>query len=85
MEARKRVQVKEQERRLLCAIADYWRNWGFAPSIRELCVSTGFTSTDNVHRWMALLRDGGYVTYLDGKARTVRLTDAGEAVVKGAA
>lgn len=66
--------ICERERALLTAIRRYASDWSYGPSVRDLCTETGITSSGIVANWLRSLRRKGYVTWSEGKNRTLRLT-----------
>lgn len=61
------------------AIAQHWRDFGYAPSVRDVAAAIGLGSTSTFH-WMERMRDEGLVLYRPDKGRTLRLTPDGEAL-----
>jgi len=55
----------------LAAIVAYQKQFGMAPTIREIMEMTGETSTSTVSRYLADLRESGLITYRDGAARSI--------------
>ena len=59
-------------------IRDYIRSEGIAPSVREICDGVGIRSTSTVHRYLHRLREEGKIRMIDGKNRSIVLTDEEE-------
>ena len=55
------------------AIENYIKEKGYSPSVRELCSLTGRTSPATIHSHLKRLKRDGYITYIDGKNRTIRI------------
>lgn len=62
----------------LRAIARFWAEFHYGPSVRELRLATGASSTSVVAYRLNRLRELGWITYTDGISRSYRLTQAGE-------
>jgi SOS-response transcriptional repressor LexA len=59
------------------AIEGHWREYGYAPTVRELAQVVGLASSSTVWYWLMRLRYEGLVTWEEGKTRTIRLTQRG--------
>lgn len=46
---------------------------GYSPSIRELCFFTNKNSPATIHYHLKHLKEKGYITYVEGKNRTIRV------------
>ena len=57
----------------LVAIIDFIDTNHYAPTIRELCDTLGNTSPATVHQKILTLRKKGYITYTEGKFRTMKV------------
>lgn len=64
--------TKEAER--LCnAIAEYFNEYHYSPTIRELCKRLDVKSTCTLSQRLSKARELGYVDYSDGEPRTIVL------------
>lgn len=61
---------------ILLAISLFWRQNGYAPSIRELQALCDISSTSVVAYHLERLRTKGLVDFVDGTPRTIRLVKA---------
>jgi predicted transcriptional regulator len=61
-------------------LREIWRN---RPSLRELARATGYAGKGSVHFPLGVLRRDGYLTWTDGQARTLTLTDKGLLAAQG--
>jgi SOS-response transcriptional repressor LexA len=61
---------------LLGALVSFTEERGYAPSTRDLARQLG-TSFGSVHRMLLILRGNGLVSWEEGRARTLRVTDSG--------
>lgn len=59
------------------AIALHWRAVDLPPTSYELAALLGLASPSSLLVRLRKMRDAGLVTFADGKARTLRLTQAG--------
>ena len=57
------------------AIKDYIEQYGYSPSIRELCEITGKRSPATIHTHLINLHDLGYIEYKKGSNRTIRIKE----------
>jgi len=62
------------QRALLNAIAAFYRKHGYGPSFRDLQDLCGMSTTSLVAYHLRKLRKLLYITFDDGRARTIRLT-----------
>ena len=46
---------------------------GYAPTIRELNKLTHIKSTSTTHSKLTQLKKKGYITYVEGKSRTIKI------------
>jgi len=60
----KRKRVHE----FICNFIDTYR---YSPSVRDISDGCGLPSTSHVHGILTVLRDRGYITYVDGLSRTI--------------
>ena len=56
------------------AIKKFIEDNGYSPTIRELCDITGKNSAGTVQVHLRNLKKLGYITYIDGKSRTIKIT-----------
>ena len=55
------------------AIEDFINENGYSPSVRELCKITGKTSPGTIYTYLKKLKELGFITFIDGKNRTIRI------------
>lgn len=55
------------------AIKDFIKKRGYSPSIRELCEITGRRSPATIQNHLINLKQLGYVEFIYGKNRTLRI------------
>lgn len=51
------------------------RQFGGAPSVRELAAAVGLASPSSMHRHLCHLRDAGLVTWVPGRLGTLRVVE----------
>mgnify|MGYP001605294191 CR=1 FL=1 len=66
-----------RQHRLLVSIASYWREFGFSPSLRDLVVRTGISSTSVADYNLRLLERKGLLTQWRGVPRSIVLSARG--------
>lgn len=67
--------MSEKQEILFNAIKDYINEWGYSPTIRELCKITHKKSPGTILPMLKRLRRDGYIDYTDGRNRTIRVLD----------
>lgn len=76
--------MKKQHRLILNAIIEYTGEYGFPPTIRELCNMTGYASTCTVQKHLDKMVELGIVerSEIKGSCRTlkVRVQDESEGI-----
>lgn len=65
--------TKKQEE-ILQFITAFYREHGYAPSVREICASVGLRSTGSVHYHLTALREAGKIDMEPVKGRTIMLS-----------
>lgn len=58
---------------LYIAIDKYIKEYGFSPSIRDLCKLTGKSSPGTIQVCLKKLKDKGYIDYIYNHNRTIRI------------
>lgn len=64
--------TKKQEK-LYLAIKNFIEKNGYAPTIREINEIINIKSTSTTFNKLLQLQKKGYITYINGKARTIKL------------
>lgn len=64
-----------RQREILAWIDAYIREHGYSPSVRELVQAFGFKGPNGAACHLRPLRKKGVVTWVDGKPRTLRVTE----------
>ena len=58
---------------IIAAIARHCSEHGYGPTARELAEAVGYRSQGALHPRLQRLRDGGFITWQPGRARTLRV------------
>lgn len=72
MGRRKETTVTPAQKEIFLVIDEYWKNFGFAPSIEDIMKITGEKGRGNVSRKMNRLIELGLCVGIKGKTRTIR-------------
>lgn len=64
--------TKKQEE-LYIAIKEFIKKNGYAPTVRELCEITNVKSPATTFSKLIILKRKGYITYIEGKSRTIKI------------
>ena len=65
-------ELTERQQQVLAYIAEYQRDHGIAPTVREIGDHFGLRSPGGIHRILSLLREKGFVCSEEGKNRSWR-------------
>src|SRR5690606_18373246 len=74
--------LSKRQQHILRFIHQHTLEYGFAPSIREISVETGITSTSVVNYNLERLITWGYLVKSRGKSRALGLTERGSALLQ---
>ena len=74
--------LSKRQQHILRFIHQHTLEYGFAPSIREISLETGITSTSVVNYNLERLITWGYLVKSRGKSRTLGLTERGSALLE---
>lgn len=66
--------VEDNRTKMLRLISEHHARLHCGPSVRELTVSMGFSSTNGTRFWLDILKREGKITWEPMKSRTIRLT-----------
>ena len=70
---RGRVALTPRQRRVASAIRRLTRDRGYPPTIREVAVEVAIAGPNGVKQHLRLMARKGWITWDQGKARTLRL------------
>lgn len=65
--------LDSKEYKVLNAIDDYISSNGYSPSVRELCVLVGFSSTNTIYLYLKRLERLGYIERIKNFPRTIKI------------
>lgn len=65
--------LTDKQETVLQIIKDYIQEYGYSPSLRELCQLLGFNSPATMHYYLKLLKKKGYIDYVYNRNRTIRV------------
>ena len=68
-------QLSKSQLAVYQAIKNYIEQYGYSPSIRELCEITGKRSPATIHAHLINLFDMGYIEIKKGSNRTIRIKE----------
>lgn len=63
------------EQRVYDAIRQHLAEHQYTPSLREIAVLSGLASIGTVQKHLTKLREKGYVDWVEGKKRTLRIVN----------
>ena len=69
--------LTEKQEEVFKAIKDYIQEYGYSPTIRELCSITGRKSSGTIHASLKILKRKGYIDYVYNRNRTIRVLNEG--------
>lgn len=64
--------ITDSQRRVYDAIVGYIEEFGYSPSVRDLCRLCGISSPNGVNIHLAALESRGWITRNQRQARTIR-------------
>lgn len=65
--------MTEKQKDLYMAIKSFINKCGYAPTVRELCEMTNVKSPATTFAKLIILKRKGYITYVEGKSRTIKI------------
>lgn len=68
------LELTGRQQRIVEAVASYWLEHGYAPSIREIADAVDLWSTSAAHRQIRMLVAAGVLAKTDGIPRSLRVT-----------
>jgi len=64
--------MTETQKQVYMVIDEWWKRFGFGPSVDDVMKYTGYTSRGNVHRCMKILCEMGICKRTPKRARSIR-------------
>lgn len=55
------------------AIKEFINQYGYSPTVRELCVLTGKSSPGTIEQHIKMLKAKKYIDYIYNRSRTIRI------------
>ena len=72
MGRRKATEMTPAQKEIYVVIDEWWKTYGFGPSVKDVMYMTGEKGEGNVHRKMKKLVELGYCKGLPNRPRTIR-------------
>lgn len=67
--------LTEKQEKVYLFIVDFIDNKGYPPSVREICIGMGFSSTATVHSYLNILEKKGYIDKGGSKNRSISIVN----------
>lgn len=67
--------IYKREREILEYLAQFQRQFGYSPTLKEIAEATGHRSNSTVHALIKSLVDKGYIQKVDGNNRVLKIVD----------
>ncbi len=67
--------IYKKEREVLEYLAQFQRQFGYSPTLKEIAHATGHRSNSTVHSLIKSLVDKGYIQKVDGNNRVLKIVD----------
>lgn len=71
--------LSERQTEILAEIIKFKKEYGFSPTVRELCKLVGLKSTLSMAAQLSNLRDSGHITWIESMPRTITVVEKGVA------
>jgi len=72
---------EDKQQKILAFVNEYMHEYGYPPSIREICKGVGLSSTSTVHAHLETLKKNGILEKANAKSRSLRLKNPIDEVV----
>lgn len=66
--------MKENHKAVLNFIIAFLKEYGYSPTVREICKGTGYSSSSTVFTYLIEMRNAGIINYKDNSPRTITVT-----------
>lgn len=66
-----------KQKEVMNAIKRYYSNYGYSPTIRELCSLTKTKSSSTIHAHLKNLEEKQYISMQESKPRTIMILEDG--------
>lgn len=67
--------IYKKEREVLEFLAQFQRQYGYSPTLKEIAQATGHRSNSTIHSLIKALVDKGYIQKVDGNNRVLKIID----------
>lgn len=67
------IELTPKEKAIYEYISECLSENGYAPTVRDICVSVGIKSTSTVHGYLRKLESKGYISKCSGKSRALKI------------
>lgn len=67
--------LSERQKEILAEIIKFKKEYGFSPTVRELCKLVGLKSTSSMAAQLSNLRDSGHITWIESMPRTITVVE----------
>lgn len=67
--------ITHKQQKVLNMISRYIEENGYPPTIRDIGKELKLTSTSTVHSYLNVLKSKGYVTWEEGRPRTLKILE----------
>jgi repressor LexA len=71
--------LSERQKEILAEIIKFKKEYGFSPTVRELCKLVGLKSTSSMAAQLSNLRNSGHITWIESMPRTITVVEKGVA------
>lgn len=68
-----REELTEIQKNLYEIIKNYIQEYGYSPTVRELCELSGKKSPGTIHATLKILKRKGFIDYIYNRNRTIRI------------
>lgn len=65
--------MTEKQQKIYNIIKKYIEKNKYAPTIREIRDASGLKSTSTIEEYLIILKQKGYIDYVNGKSRTITI------------
>ena len=72
---------EDKQQKILNFVNEYMHEFGYPPSIREICKGVGLSSTSTVHAHLETLKKNGLLEKADAKSRSLRIKNPVDEIV----
>ena len=74
------LMLTKRQKEVLDFVKSYSKKNGYSPSLQEIQKQLKLASVSTAHFHISKLQNGGYITRLDGKARSIAANNTGKMI-----